>query len=73
MVNEQTLESMTVPVTMLGLHAPVAAEHWPTSFKRRGKTYTKDHLTVAANGDVQCGEYVAEDGDWLIVYNSDEE
>lgn len=56
---------MTIAASVLGW-----AVEWPSTFDRDGKTYVRDHLTVAANGDVQCGEYVTDDGEWLIVYNA---
>lgn len=68
-ISEESLERMTVAATVLGWHAPVPEAHWPERFDRGGKTYVKDHLTVARDGEVQCGEYVTEKGEWLIVYN----
>ena len=67
--NEQSLEKMTVAASVLGWKVPLPEADWPASFDREGKTWTKDHLTVAQKiQEVQCGEYTC-NGDWLIVYN----
>lgn len=67
MVSKQTLEAMTVAATALGWNLQV---QWPAQFQRNGKTYVQDHLTTTVGGEVQCGEYATDDGEWLIVYNA---
>lgn len=69
MLSDERLEQLTVAATVLGWTVPMPQDDWPIMFDRDGKTWTKDHMTCAADGEVQCAEYTAEDGDWLIVYN----
>jgi hypothetical protein len=40
---------------------------WPETVTVGLQTWTKDHQTVAADGEVQTVEYRGENGDWLIV------
>lgn len=70
MVSKESLEQMVVSAAALGWRPPVPEEAWPEAFNRDGRTWTKDHLTVAQRtGEVQCGEYTDDEGNWLIVYN----
>jgi hypothetical protein len=66
---DDSLLKMTVAATVLGWKVPVAEPDWPESFERDGQTWQKDHMTVAANGEVQCAEYTAGDGEWVIIYD----
>jgi hypothetical protein len=66
---DETLDTMIVAAVVLEWAVPLPSEHWPETFDRDGKSWRKDHLTCARNGEVQCGEYTASDGKWLIVYN----
>jgi len=70
MPSEESLEKMTVAATVLGWKVPLPEAEWPETFERHGKTWRKDHLTVAQKiGEVQCGEYSDGNGEWLIVFN----
>ena len=69
MVSDDSLERITMAATVLVWPVPLPAEDWPETFDRDGKTWTKDHMTCAASGEVQCAEYTAGEGEWLIVYN----
>jgi hypothetical protein len=68
LVDENSVENMTVAATVLVWPVPMPEAAWPESFDRDGKTWQMDHMTVAANGEVQWAEYTAS-GKWLIVYN----
>jgi hypothetical protein len=68
MPNDDLLK-MTASASTLGWKTPVEPDEWPESFERDGQTWRKDHMTVAANGDVQCVAYTAGDGEWLIIHD----
>jgi hypothetical protein len=65
----ETLDRMIVAPVVLEWAVRLPSEYWPETFDRDGKTWRKEHLTCAGNGEVQCGEYMAGDGECLIVCN----
>lgn len=70
MVSKESLEQMVVSAEALGWSPPVPEEHWPERFTHEGKTWKRDHLTVAQRvNEVMTGEYTDDEGNWLIVYN----
>jgi hypothetical protein len=55
---------MVVDATLVGLKPG----EWPETFSFGGRTWTKDHLTITDSSDVQCGEYMCNEGrEWLVV------
>lgn len=66
---DESLMQRIVSATQLGWSPPVPEAQWPESLDWQGHTYRKDHLTVAADGEVQCGEYVGDEDRWVIVWN----
>ena len=59
------MREMVVDATLVGLKP----REWPQTFNFGGKTWTMDHLTMTEDGDVQCGEYMNDEGrEWLVVY-----
>lgn len=65
MPSDESLEKMTVAASTLGWTNPA---EWPETFQTDFHTWKREHITTAADGEVQCAEY--QDGvEWLIVYN----
>jgi hypothetical protein len=59
------MREMVVDATLVGLKP----DEWPEMFEFGGKTWTMDHLTTSEDGNVQCGEYMNDEGrEWLVVY-----
>jgi len=59
------VREMVVDATLVGLKR----REWPETFEFGGQTWTLDHLSITEDGDVQCGEYMSNEGrEWLVVY-----
>jgi len=68
MPNDDLLK-MTVAASKFGWTVPVAEAEWPQTLIHDDTEWTKDEMTLAGNGEVQCVNYTDGKENWLVVWN----